>query len=259
MKNKSLILSLVLVLFALVLSVFGVNVKADVNTNEALSIEGVSVRTTGADLIGIRFVAEVDGYEGVNVTAYGVSIAFGEAEAAEITMGGTVNGKDVLSAQVSETDANKYYINMINIPTTMYGQVVTARSYVVDNGEVVYSTTAVTKSLAQATLDVANAGVEGENIDTVMNTLGEGYKSVYTDSLGNLFVTDPVLETNPVKLGETFIADWNSKFGTELTEFKYNTWAASAKEGYGEGTGMTANGDTDCSGTNWPTCSLFFK
>ena len=250
MKNKSLILSLVLVLFALVLSVFGVNVKADVNTNEALSIEGVSVRTTGADLIGIRFVAEVDGYEGVNVTAYGVSIAFGEAEAAEITMGGTVNGKDVLSAQVSETDANKYYINMINIPTTMYGQVVTARSYVVDNGEVVYSTTAVTKSLAQATLDVANAGVEGENIDTVMNTLGEGYKSVYTDSLGNLFVTDPVLETNPVKLGETFIADWNSKFGTELTEFKYNTWAASAKEGYGEGTGMTANGDTDCSGTN---------
>lgn len=250
MKRKSLILSLLLVLFALVLTTFGVNVKATESVNEALSIEGVSVRTTGADLIGIRFVAEVEGYEGVNVTAYGVSIAFGKADAADITVGGTVNGKDVLSAQVSETVENKYYVNLISIPETMYGQVVTARSYVVDNGEVVYSTTAVTKSLAQATLDVANAGGEGENIDTVMNILGEGYKSVYTDSLGNLFVTDPVLETNPTKLGESFVADWNAKFGTELTEFKYSTWSTSAKEGYGEGTGMTANGDTDCSGTN---------
>ena len=252
MKNKSLILSLLLVLVALVLSVFGVNVKAAGNESEALSIEGVQIREAEGEVVsGMRFVAETNGYTPAGeVTAYGVSIAFGEAEAAEITIGATVNGKSVLSAQVSETAENKYFINLIDIPTSMYGQKVTARAYVVDNGEVVYSSTAVTKCYGQAALDITAAGKDKETTKAIVAELTSNYKNVYKDSFGNVFVANALYETNPVKLEEEFVADWNAKFGTEFTEFKYATWATSASAGYGEGTGMTANGDTDCSGTN---------
>ncbi len=242
MKNKSLILSLLLVLVALVSSVFGINVKAAGNESEALSIEGVQIREAEGEVVsGMRFVAEVEGYEGTAVTAYGVSIAFGEADAAAITIGATVNGKSVLSAQVSETAENKYYINMINIPTTMYGQKVTARSYVVDNGEVVYSSTAVTKCYGQAALDITAAGKDKETTKAIVAELAANYKNVFTDQFGNVNVANPVYETNPVNLEKVFVADWNAKFDTDWTEIKYSTFQASASEG---------NDKLDCSGSN---------
>ena len=213
-RSKILIFTFLFVFAILLVSTF--KVEASSNTNEALSIEGVQVRTSGEQSIGIRFVAEVEGYTLTNVTAYGVSIAFGEAEATDITVGGTVNEKSVLSAQVSETDNNKYYINLIGIPTTMYGQKVTARSYVVDNGEIIYSTTAVTRSLGQATLDVKSAGGTGDNIDTVINELNSNYKKVY--KLGDyVYVTNSIYEYEPTNLAKYFIEDYNKVMSTSLT------------------------------------------
>ena len=213
-RSKILIFTFLFVFTMLLVSTF--KVEASSNTNEALSIEGVQVRTSGEQSIGIRFVAEVEGYTLTNVTAYGVSIAFGEAEATDITVGGTVNEKSVLSAQVSETDNNKYYINLIGIPTTMYGQKVTARSYVVDNGEIIYSTTAVTRSLGQATLDVKSAGGTGDNIDTVINELNSNYKKVY--KLGDyVYVTNSIYEYEPTNLAKYFIEDYNKVMSTSLT------------------------------------------
>lgn len=214
--RRSKILIFVLLFTFVMLFVSNFKVDASANTNESLSIEGVQVRTSGEQSIGIRFVGEVEGYEGTNVTAYGISIAFGETDVTNIIVGGTVNGKSVLSAQVSETDSNKYFINLIGIPTTMYGQKVTARSYVVDNGEIIYSTTTVTRSLGQATLDVKVAGGTGDNIDTVINELDSNYKKVY--KLGDyVHVTNSVYEYEPTNLAKYFIEDYNEVMSTSLT------------------------------------------
>ena len=249
MKNKSLILSLLLVLVALVLSVFGVNVKAAGNESEALSIEGVQIREAEGEVVsGMRFVAETNGYTPAGeVTAYGVSIAFGEAEAAEITIGATVNGKSVLSAQVSETIENIYYINLIDIPTTMYGQKVTARSYVVDNGEVVYSSTAVTKCYGQAALDITAAGKDKETTKAIVAELAANYKSVRIDANNNVFVDSAIYETNPANLEVEFLKDWNAKFGTSLTDVTIANFYDLGKAGY-----STVN-DTD------PSVGNYFK
>lgn len=93
------------------------------------------------------------------VTTYGLSIAFGRIEVEEIEVGGTVNGKSVLSAQVSEVnETNHFYINLTDIPTTMYGQNVTARAYVVRNGEIEYADSAATRNLGQVALAAKAVG-----------------------------------------------------------------------------------------------------
>jgi len=234
-------------LFAFIgLLFFGLKVNATTPTSNLITVQGAQVRTSGT--AGIRFVGSVDAsYDKTKVTAYGMSIALGKANVDAIVIGGTVNGKSVLSAQVSSLEGTIFYINLIDIPSSMYGQEVTARSYVVDNGEVVYSDTATTRTLGQVTLAVKAAGNSGGLIDEIYASLNTNYKKVHKDAYGNIFVTNSIYETNPVKLEQEFVEDWNAKFGTTWTALTYTALQASAVDGT---TPLTANEDGDASGTN---------
>ncbi len=235
-------------LFAFIGLLFcGLKVDATTSTSNLISVQGAQVRTSGT--AGIRFVGNIDAsYDKTNVTAYGISIAFGEANNIDdLVIGGTVNGKSVLSAQVSSLDGTKYYINLTDIPESMYGQKVTSRAYVVDNGDIIYSDTLVTRSLGQVTLAVKAAGDKSDLIDEIYSSLNTNYKKVHKDSNGNVFVTSSIYETDPVKLEKEFVSDWNSLFSTDWSKLTYSTFQASAVDGT---TPITANEDSDGSGTN---------
>ena len=238
MKKQRILVFVFLFVFASLLY-FGFNVKATSNTNALITVQGAQVRTTGS--AGIRFVGKIDAsFDKTNVTAYGLSIAFGEIDVDKIEVGGTVNGKSVLSAQVSEvTDSNNFYINLTNIPNTMFGQDVTARAYVVRNGEIEYADTAATRNLGEVALAVKAAGQTSDLITSVINTLTTDYKAVYTDANGNIFVGSSVYEIKPENLETEFLKDWNTKFGTEWTEVTGKLMTTSAATGY------SANTDKD--------------
>ena len=258
-RSKFLIFSLMFALIALFALGLNVNVKATTGIEgtgtDSVSVAGAKIRTAGT--AGIRFVAEISEDFKEGATKYGVALAFGEADASEILVNGTVNDKNVLTGEIDaatlEEGATEFYVNLINIPNTMYGQKITARAYVVKDEEYHYANTTTTRSLGEVVLKANAAGEVAGNefLEGIYAEVANGYKSVFTlPGSDYVFVNGTVYETNPTKLGLSFVADWNAKFGTEFTEYSYSTWATSAKAGYGEGTGMTANGDTDCSGTN---------
>ena len=244
-KSKILIFTL---LFAFVGLLFGgFKVNANVQTSNQISVPGAQVRTAGS--AGIRFVGKISAdLDTTDITAFGMAVAFGETEISNIVVGGTANGLNVLAAQVSSvTEDYCYYINLIDIPDTMYGQKVTTRAYYVLNGETIYSDTATVRSLGQVTLAVKAAGDTSELIEEVFTVISTKYKNVYTDSNNNVFVTSSIYETNPINLESQFIKDWNTKFGTTMETYEYATWQTSAIDGT---TPLTANTDADCSGTN---------
>ena len=242
---------LLFVMFAVVVSLtlcgFNATTFATINTSDFISVEGAQVRLEGT--AGIRFVGKVDeSFDSTDVTAYGISVAFGEANKDLVVIGGTANGLDVLSAQVSDTtETGNFFINLINIPDSMYGQKVTARSYFVKNGESIYSDSVIVRSLGQVTLAVKKAGQTSDLIESIYSTLNTSYKNIYTDAHNNKIVTSSIYETNPINLKKEFVNDWNKKFGTTWTDFNYTDWKNSACLGT---TPMTATSDTNCSGTN---------
>ena len=231
-KTKLFIFSFVFILFALFLGNQNINTNvkaATVNTSDSISVRGAQVRTTGSP--GIRFVASIDSsYDTDNVTAYGISIAFGDVDASEIIIGGTVNGKSVLSAQVSSvTESNFYYINLIDIPESMYGQKVSARAYIVENGNTIYSSSKTTRSLGQVVVTLKNLGQTSDLIETVYTTISTKYKKSFVDSLGSVYFDNPLYETNHELLGKKFIEDWNALLGTNLdpeTAFVLNRYSS---------------------------------
>ena len=250
-KSKILIFTFLFTFICLLFTGLKVNATTPA-TSGLITVKGAQVRTAGT--AGIRFVGNIDAsYDKSNVTAYGISIAFGDANAEQIVVGGVVNEKNVLSAQVSSLDGTNYYINLTDIPATMYAQKVTARSYVVDNGEYVYSDTAVTRTLGQVTLAVKNAGQTSDLIEEVFTTLSTTYKSSWIDESGNVYIANAVYEAVPENLEEEFVKDWNAKFGTTWTEITYAALQESAAAGT---TPLTDVNTTSCAGTNM---YAFFK
>lgn len=213
-KTKVLIFVLFLAVFGLFFS--GLNVKATVATSEFISVKGAQVRLTGDN--GIKFVGTVSDEYTENVTEYGIAIAFGEATAEQVVLGGTVNGQTVLTATTQAMDEkDQFYISLIQVPENMYGQKVTARAYVKNGEEVTYGTTVATRSLGQVALSAKNAGETGTTLETVVTTLSTKYVKNFTDVNGNVYFDNAIYETNHKNLGKKFIADWNAKFETELS------------------------------------------
>ena len=244
-KNKIFIFIFMFVFFAFFLISANVNVEA--STSDLIKVEGAQIRTSGT--AHIRFVATVDStYDKTNVSAYGVVLAYGEANANDLVIGATLNGKSVVNAEVLNLDENNYYyVNLVDIPDTMYGQLVTARAYVVDNGEIVYSDSVVVRSLSQVALKAYANGERSDLIDGIYNTIRANYKNFYVDQFDNVYLASSIYETVPSELEKQFVADWNNKFGTEWTEVTYAALQASAKDGK---TPLADNNATDCSGTN---------
>ena len=200
------------------LSLFAVSFKVAANaveTSELITVQGAQIRTTGN--AGIRFVAKEE-YEGTNETAWGIILAYGEAEANdEFVIGGTVNGKAVLKGEVTSTKEGVFTATLYNVPTDAYAQVVTARAYVVDGDKVVYSQNVAVKSLAEVALKAKNDGNASELVANVVETMGQ-YKKYYTDALNRAFLSSAKFESDYRVLAKLFIADWNEMFETELTE-----------------------------------------
>ena len=173
MGRRNLIMKKTLVTFLFLLVTvfaFGLNasVKA-VETSADIVVEGAQVRTTGN--AGLRFVAK-EAYKGQDETAYGIVLAFGEAEANdEFVIGGTVNGKSVINAEVESTDNGTFMVTLYDIPESMYKQKVSARAYLVDDGEYFYSTEVCVRSLADVVIAAYEKGDESEFVKEVYESL----------------------------------------------------------------------------------------
>ena len=234
-RTKVLLFVLVLVMFGLFFS--GAKFRAaEIQTSDEITVLGAQVRTD--DPLGIRFVGKAEG----EYDKYGIAIAFGKATAEEVVLGATVNGEVVLSAEASSKDEDgQFYISLISIPENMYVQDVTARAYVVKDGVYTYSTEVAVRNLAQVSLAVKNAG--GEVVESVLTYVEANYMNYYEDLEGNHNI-NKLYEWNPASLEKVFVKDWNTKFGTELTEMDADDFFESAS------TGFVSRSDTDARVSN---------
>ena len=232
---KKVFLSLITVFMVLSLSV--VLVKASEATTVEL-VDGVQIRTDGNN--GLRWQASVS--NAAENQTYG--FLFAQGDLAEVT----VETANVVNEQVDGLNEDgTFAATMVKFPKAAATQDISVVAYVKDGENYTYSNVVV-RNLAEVAVYAKNS-VEGEFVDSIVEYTASNYMSSY--KLGDIvFVNNAVYETNPTKLEETFIADWNEKFGTDFKEYSYSDWASSAKAGYGDGVGMTVNGDTDCSGTN---------
>ena len=245
--NKNKFLIFIFIFMFLSLAFFSVKVDASTPTSDLFEIKGAQVRTSGTP--GIRFVVNVDeSYDKTNVSDYGVVLAYGETSIENMLIGGETNGKVNKNAQVKAlSQDNTYSVTLINIPEDMFGQKVTARAYLVDNGETIYADSVSVRSLGQVTLAAKADGNTSELMESILTIMRSQYKNVYTDPFNNVYLASSIYETNPAKLEEEFVKDWNKKFGTSWTQIDYETFRASAIAGT---TPLANDKATDCSGTN---------
>lgn len=214
--TKKLIYVLSIFIFLLI-ACFNLNIKikASNNTSTLINVQGASIRTSGT--AGIRFLGVIDSnYDLTDVDAFGIALAFGEVDVNDVVVGNIVNGKSVLFGEVNDISSRQYFVNLINIPENMYGQKITARAYVVDNGERVYATTAKTRSLGEVVLKYKADGFSTTLVDNVVTTINQNYKKVFVDGLGTVHIDNPIYETNPSNLGVLLMNDWNDFFETNI-------------------------------------------
>lgn len=170
-------------------------------TDSNLVIEGASVRTVGNP--GIRFEGNQTGFvvpAGKTVVGYGIVLAYGQASAnASLVVGGTVNTKNVTNKDVDEVDENgKFYITVINIPSSAYAQYMTARAYVkLSDDSYIYGTSVSVRNLAQVVVNEHNKPgyVEEDNlIKTVYDLVEE--KEVDDSQIESINSLNPDLVVN---------------------------------------------------------------
>ena len=233
---KKIFLSLITIFMVLSLSV--VLVKAEGEITVSL-VDGVQIRTDGNN--GLRWEAVVnnpkDGYK------YGFVYALGDLDALDCET------PEALAKEIDTlNDDGTYAITITKFPKAAATKDISMRAYATDGVNIIYSDNIVVRNLAEVAVYAKNS-VDGDFVNDVVEYVNANYMSTF--KLNDIvFINNAVYETNPKVLAKAFIADWNKKFDTEFAEYAYASWAASAKAGYGEGTGMTANSDTDCSGTN---------
>jgi len=221
-------------LFALILIFFllgsiNPNIKAeDVVTSEEISVLGAGVRTTGN--AGIRFVGAVREYNTANIKAYGIAIAFGKAEANnDFVIGGTVNGKSVLSTTENVTldDDNRFYVILYGVPESSYIQDVTARAYIVLNDDsIVYASTTTTRNLADVVVKAHDDEVTGDLITEVYDKIDriaitENDYNIITENTINKYVNTldtgkafTLFEKEDAEMDDFVFVEGSKVFGT---------------------------------------------
>ena len=216
---KKIVLSLLTVFMVLSLSV--VLVKASENTTTVSLEDGVQIRTDGNN--GLKWVANVENY--VEGNEYG--FLFAQGDLAEVTLATEGVVKQVVEGVTAEDPVMS--ATMVNFPKKAANQDISVVAYVYDGENYSYSNVVV-RNLAEVAVYAKNS-IDGDFVNAVAEYVGSNYKNVYTDTLGNIFVTNAVYETNPANLEKAFISDWNSAFGTEFAEFEANAWNESAVDG----------------------------
>ena len=179
MKKRFLSVFFILILCVLCAKTFNV-FASSAQTSQDIIVEGAQVRTAGK--AGIRFVGNVSDYDCTNVTKYGIILAFGDALDAElIYIDAIVNDKETINAEMDSIDENgRYYVTLYDVPKSFYNQKVSARAYVVDNNEVIYSDSYICRSLYDV---VEYAFLDGNRSDFVKDVYfsvnGETYSITY--------------------------------------------------------------------------------
>lgn len=210
MTKKILSLLSFIFLLGVISLLTGVKANAtDLITSDQLVVNGASVRTTGN--AGIKFTASVGNYDTNNVTAYGIAIAYGSTDANNgFCVGGSINERTVLSATATELDnKDNFHVVLYGIPEAAYLKDLTARAFVIDNGETVYGTTVTVRNLAEVSLKALNDGETGDLLTSVVAYVSANYKKAY-DSYDNGYTIDNAAFCyDPEELGQLFVSDWN--------------------------------------------------
>lgn len=212
-------------------------VKAD-NVTTVELVNGVKIRTDGNN--GLKWVANVTNHNEGNI--YGFVFAQGEVDDLTIETPGVIN--QVVNGL---SDNNSFCATMVKFPTSAVAQDISVKAYVKVGDEYTYSDNTVVRNLAEVALAVYDATSSKKFVNNVVEYVDQNYKSLYVGFDGAISVSSAKYETNPVKLEEEFVKDWNALFGTSWTEFNYDTFNISAIDG---STPLTANADTNCAGTN---------
>lgn len=221
-----------------------VKVKADtpdsIETTNAITVSGVSIRTTGNT--GIRFRCNIhESFDEDYVKKFGILIGFGVVDATtEFVKGGKANGYDILSVEVSEIDEDRNYFGTIyNIPVDSYIQNVTARSYVILNDDsIIYGRLARYCNLTEVALIASDNEVTGElitslcnNVERVTLTEDQSYQfsrsdSLYGDGKDNwYFMANPIaVVNNNLEYNKKYVCYEYHKYDEEF-DYNYDVYA----------------------------------
>ena len=215
----------VLFIFSLVcvFSLFcALNVKA-----AALSLimtDGASVRTEG-EYQGLRFQA-VFNDDLSEPTEYGFYLAAGSHTKDEmisaISAGTRVGGNKIVKSSKVDTE-RMYYVTVYDIASTYYTTDITALAFYKKGSDNVYSDIAVTKNIAEVSMNALNHGESADLLTNVATYLGSNYM-IIPDGV-NQFYEFTVTPFNISKssfsdlsdLYEEFIDDYNDATGEALT------------------------------------------
>ena len=98
---------------------------------------------------------------------------------------------DINLNTVNFDEDNIYYVSIANIPSEEYVQNVSTRAYVVlDNDELVYGETSLTRNAAEVAIAANNDDIKSEIIDTVIQSvISEYYVVENTNSLKEIVVS----------------------------------------------------------------------
>ena len=208
--RRTFIIAIAFIFVSLFTLSFNVSANA-VETSELITVQGAQIRTSGN--AGIRFVAK-DEYEGTNETAWGIILAYGEAEANdEFVIDGTVNGKAVLKGEVTSTKEGVFTATLYNVPADFYKQKVTARAYVVDGDKVVYSQAVITRSLSEVAIAAYKDGDDSEFVKTIYEATANKDINVTFDVDGGYIGLYPTVQDAIAD----FLADYNKARGKSHT------------------------------------------
>lgn len=206
-KVLGLVLSLIFVFSLAFLSIN--KAKATIVTDANLTVEGASIRTAGNQ--GMRFTANIGSYAGA-VSKYGICLVPGdEAIDDNFVIGGTVNGKSVINAEVNELDGSgKFHVVLWNIPAEAYTMDVSARAYVrLTDDSIVYGDAKAVRCLAEVSFKALNDNVTSDLLTAVTTYISANYKQAYTNYENGYAVNNAAYCYDPTELGELFVRDYN--------------------------------------------------
>ena len=214
MRTKKIILFLTVLLVLVFTFAFKNNINAGIlQTSDAFYVNGAQVRTSGN--AGIRFVGYIENYDTTNVTKYGLLMAFGETEASDnFYKGATINGKEVAYVECDSVNENGYfYITLYDIPEVYYNQKVSARAYIIEGDNIIYSSNVTTRSLGDVVKSAYNNGDTSEFVSNVYKALQNSFYEInYELNGGSLSNKPDYIHSSsslklpiPTKDGSTFL------------------------------------------------------
>ena len=168
MKKATLFFSILLLITSIFFFAFGkLNVNADNLSKTVTTTDGASIRNASPS--GLRFEGVVsEPFEGT-VVSYGFILSKGEYTASE--MEDNYDAGKATAINAGDLDQNnKFYVSIIDIPSTGYDQDITALAYVDVDGVKTFATSSTTRNIKEVAESVNAAGKGTEFTNRICNT-----------------------------------------------------------------------------------------